>query len=76
MWFFIALFVATIVLSIALAPKPMTQKPPGIGEVEGPTAEEGRELAVLFGTRDIPSANNVWYGNIKTVAIKKKGGKK
>lgn len=76
MWPFIALFVASFIVSYLMAPKPQTQKPPGIGEVETPTAEEGREISVLFGTRDINSANNVWFGNVKTVAIKKKGGKK
>ena len=47
-----------------------------VGTVEAPTAEEGRDIPVLFGTREVKSANVVWYGDVRAVAIKKKGGKK
>jgi len=76
MWPFIAKFVISIALSYFLSPKPQSQKPPGIGEISTPTAEEGREIPVLFGTRIIKSPNVVWYGDIKIKAIRKKGGKK
>jgi len=76
MFWFIAAFVVGLVVSIALAPKPQTQKPAGLSEITAPTAEEGLEIAVLFGTRDFNGANCVWYGDLRTVAIKSKGGKK
>lgn len=69
-------FVAAIVVSYAMMPKPQNAKPAGLGDFQVPTAEEGREIPVLFGTKDIKSPNVVWYGHLKTVAIKKKGGKK
>jgi hypothetical protein len=76
MWWLVAVFVATLVLAYAFMPKPQTQKPPGMNEVQAPTAEVGREIPVLFGTRDIEGPNVVWYGDIRLVAIKSKGGKK
>lgn len=75
-WWYIAVFVAALVVSYSLAPKAQSQKPAGLGEINVPTAEEGREIPVLFGTRDISGPNVVWYGDLRTVAIKKKGGKK
>lgn len=76
MWWYLAVFVVSLVLSYALMPKPQSQPPAGLGEVKAPTAEEGREIPVLFGTRDLKGPNVVWYGHFRAVAIKKKGGKK
>lgn len=76
MFWFIALFVGALVLSFALQPKIQTQKPAGLSEITAPVAEEGIEIPVLFGTRDFAGANVTWYGDLKTVAIKSKGGKK
>lgn len=76
MWWLVAVFVATLVLAYAFMPKPQAQKPPGMGEVTAPTAEVGREIPVLFGERDIEGPNVVWYGHIRLVPIKSKGGKK
>lgn len=76
MWWYIAVFIVALVVSYAMTPKPQSQPPAGLGDIKAPTAEEGREIPVPFGTRDIESANVVWYGDLKTVAIRKKGGKK
>ena len=76
MWVQIALFVASLVISYLTRPKVKfdSQKP---GAVEaGATASAGGEIPVLFGSREITGQNIVWYGDIKTQAIKKKGGKK
>jgi len=74
---FLAIFIIMIILAFVLMPKPQTQKPPTAGTVDVPTAEPGREIPVLFGTRDITSPMVAWYGDIKTKAIKSKsGGKK
>lgn len=76
MFWFVALFVGALVISYATMPKPQTTPPAGLGEIQAPVAEEGIEIPVLFGTRDLNGANVVWYGDLKTVAIKSKGGKK
>lgn len=71
-WFAVA-FIAVFAVAYATMPKPTS---PQAGTFEAPTAEEGRSIPVLFGTRDITSVNVVWYGNTDTKAVKKKGGKK
>lgn len=76
MWWYVAVFIVALVVSYAMTPKPQSQPPAGLGDIKAPTAEEGREIPVLFGTRDLESPNVVWYGDLKTVAIRKKGGKK
>lgn len=75
MWWMIAVFVASLVLAFSMMPKPQSTPPPGLNEVQVPTAEVGREIPVLFGTRDI-NGNSGWYGDISFVPIKKGGGKK
>jgi len=74
-WWYVAAFVVALVVSFALTPKPQIQTP-GIGEIKAPTADDGREIPVLFGTRNLTGPNVVWYGDIKTVPIRTKGGKK
>ena len=76
MFWYVFVFVATFALAYAFQPKPQSRPPAGLNEIKAPTAEEGREIPVLFGTRDIEGPNVVWYGHLRTVAIKKKGGKK
>lgn len=63
------------VYAIAYMRIPKSQKPV-VGTVESPTAEEGRPIPILFGERDITQSNVVYYGDIETEAVKKKGGKK
>jgi hypothetical protein len=76
MFWLIAVFISPLLLAFAFMPKPQTQKPRGINEVQAPTAEVGREIAVLFGTRDIEGPNCVWYGKVRLKAIKSKSGSK
>lgn len=75
MWWYIVVFIVALVISYAMMPKsePQNSKP---GNVDSPTAEEGGDVPVLFGTRTIQRQNIVWYGDVSTQAIKKKGGKK
>lgn len=72
----IVVFVIALVLAISAMPKPQTQKPPGYGDVQLPTTEEGRELPVLFGTRDLWGPIVAWWGDFRTIAVKKKSAKK
>ena len=75
-WLYALYFVAALVISYSLSPKPQNAKPAGIGDVQLPTAEVGREIPVLFGTRNISGPNVVWYGDLRTVPVKSSGGKK
>jgi hypothetical protein len=74
-WYYAIAFVVALVVGFALTPKPQTVTP-GIGEIEAPTAEDGREIPVLFGTRNLTGPNVVWYGDVKTTPIKSSGGGK
>lgn len=77
MWWYIVVWVVAMAVSYALQPKQQsTIKPAGLGDFTVPTAEDGREIPVLFGTRDVKGPNVVWYGDLRVVAVKKKGGKK
>lgn len=69
-WVIYAL-IALIVVSLALAPKPQNQPAAAIDQIQAPTAEEGLEIAVLFGTRELKGPNVVWYGDLSTVAVQK-----
>lgn len=64
------------VVAYLLMPKPKQPSPAAAETFEVPTAQEGASIPVLFGTRRIKGASVVWYGHIKTVPIKSKGGKK
>ncbi len=76
MFWFVVIFIIALVAVVSMIPKPQSQKPAGFGDIQVPTAEEGREIPVLFGTKVIRSPNVVWYGDFKATAIKSKGGKK
>lgn len=75
MWVQLAIIIIAALVSYALAPKPPSPKPAGLDDIDAPTAEEGRPIPVVFGTRKIKGPNVVWYGDLSTTAIKKKGGK-
>jgi hypothetical protein len=70
MWWYIVIFIVALFAAYKLQPKPQTRNilPEAI---ETPQAEEGREITVLFGTRVIDDPNIVWYGDLRTEAIKK-----
>lgn len=65
--------VVAVVAAAVLMPKPSQSnaKPPGFSEIDAPTAEEGREIPVLFGTVEIESPNVVWYGDFEAVPVQK-----
>lgn len=75
-WIAATIFVGALVVAYTMAPKPETRPPAGLDEFQAPTAEVGREIPVLFGRRKLEGPNVVWYGHLRTAAIKKKGGKK
>lgn len=66
--------VAVIIVGELLRPKPKIEdpKPSALGDFNFPTATEGRAIPVVWGTVKIAGPNVVWYGDLKTVAIRKK----
>ena len=73
-WLLLLLFVATTVVGALLAPHPQGPQPSALGDFSLPTAEEGRAIPVVFGTCMIKGGNTVWWGDLKTKAIKQGGG--
>lgn len=77
-WWLVA-WVAVAVLGSFLRSSPKgasTAAPATESDIDVPTATEGRPIPVLFGTRLIENPNVVWWGDLRTVAIKSKGGGK
>jgi hypothetical protein len=68
------LYIVTLILSIALAPKPKAPKSASIEDFSFPTAEEGRAIPVVFGDIEITGPNVLWYGDLSIVPIKKRAG--
>jgi hypothetical protein len=75
-WWVIAVFVVALIFGYSMIPKPESRPPAGLGDIKVPTAEEGREIPVLFGTKDVEGPNVVWYGDFAAKPVKAKGGKK
>jgi len=55
--------IALLVVSYVLMPRPKAPKPEAAKEMDGPTAEAGREIPVPFGRMLIKSPNCLWYGD-------------
>lgn len=72
----LVLLVVSYFVSAALAPKPPQPKSAALEEFDIPVAEEGRAIPVVFGEVLLSDPNVMWYGDLRTTAIKKKGGKK
>jgi hypothetical protein len=78
-FWWLAAWVAVAVLGSFLRSSPKSEaaaKPAAMEDIGVPTATEGRPVPVLFGTRLIENPNVVWWGDLRTVAIKSKGGGK
>ena len=76
LWIQLAIMVVAALVASAMAPKPPIPKPASLADFDVPTAEEGRKIAKVFGEYVIPDPNVLWYGDLTSVAIQKKGGKK
>ena len=70
--------IAALVASYLLTPKPKveTPKPATLDEFDFPQIEEGTPQCVIFGDVWIPDWTVLWFGNMRTSAIRSKGGKK
>lgn len=74
----IIVWVITTVLSALLAPRPKVQDatPGQIGDKDIPMASADAPIPVLFGTRVLSQPNVVWWGDVRVVPIRRKGGGK
>ncbi|RWG13743.1 MAG: VWA domain-containing protein [Mesorhizobium sp.] len=70
MFWNIVLAIISFAAQLIFAPKPQNAKPKSLEDFQFPTADEGREIPVFFGTNDDQSPNVTWYGDLKKSAIK------
>ncbi|KJZ67239.1 phage tail protein [Pseudomonas fluorescens] len=68
-YFVIMLIMMLVVMRMAKSPE--NAKPAGIEDFSFPTAAE-RPVQVLYGTRKLGGSNVLWYGDLRTNAIKQK----
>lgn len=52
-----------------MSPDVEEQQPSSLDDIKVPTAEVGRELQVVFGTKLVQGPNVVWCGDFKSVAL-------
>jgi hypothetical protein len=71
---YLAVLVATTLIQRALAPKIRTPMP-ALEDFQVPTAEYGRSIPWLFGTRKIKDPNIIWYGDLDRHGKTKDGAK-
>jgi len=64
-----------MILGYLLQPKPKPQKPSEVTEMEGPTAEAGKPIPVIFGDIWVKSPNFLWWGD-KTYVTRSARAKK
>lgn len=71
-WLIVVAAVASVALSLLLAPKVKAPKPEAAKDLEDPTAEAGRPIPVVFGTITVKGLNLLWYGEKSQNTYKKK----
>ncbi len=70
------LMIASVLISVALAPKVQAPPPAAFEDIDFPQADEGTPQAVFFGDCWTDDWLVITVGNYRTEAIPGKGGKK
>ncbi len=74
--FAIGLLIASYAIQALTTPKTDPQKPAALEDFDFPQFEEGTPQSVVFGDVWTEDMFVLWYGNLRTSAIKSSGGKK
>lgn len=72
----IGMLVASFAIQVLLMPKPEKPKPAALEDFDFPQVEEGTPQSVVFGDVWIKDWHVLWFGNLRTSAVKQKTGKK
>jgi len=75
-WLQIALFVISTVISYRLRPRPEAPRASSLQDVNAPTADATRAIPKLYGTKWVKGPNVLWFGDLSTRAITKKGARR
>ena len=73
---YLFVLLVSIILSVALAPKPATPKAATLDDFDLPQVDEGTPQPVVFGDVWVKGWTVLAYGNFRTTAIEVSGGKK
>ena len=65
MWLELAMFVASVIISVTNRPKAAKTKPLTLADFDVPIADEHANIPVLFGTKRLTGANVCWHGDFK-----------
>ena len=74
--FALGMLIFSYVIQVALMPKPERPKAASLEDFDFPQIEETTPQSVVFGDVWISDWTVLWYGNLRTTAIKSSGGKK
>lgn len=79
--FLIALAISVVTTAISAAitaltrPKPTAPTPATLADLDVPTAEDGRAVPRVFGTRWVKAPNVLWHGDLLVTPIHNSVGK-
>lgn len=76
MWWQVALWAVSLVVSILTRPKPKVPPPPTFEDLKIPNSEEGHEIPVIFGSPIVKAAFIANYGGHRTRSIRTRQRKK
>lgn len=74
--FAIGMLLASYAITALMMPTQAPQKPATLDEFDFPQVDEGTPQSVIFGDVWIMDWIVLWYGNLRTSAIKSDSGKK
>lgn len=66
----IGLMIASYAIQAMIAPKSEKPKPASLDDFDFPQVEEGTPQSVIFGDVWIEDWHVLWYGNMRTSAVK------
>lgn len=74
-WVILIVMLVAAIYVYATMPSPPSKQPPALGDLGVPTAEDGREIMMIFGEGWIDDNNVLWYGDLTTTPIQTDEGK-
>lgn len=72
----IGMLVASYAIQVLLMPKPEKPKPAALEDFDFPQVEEGTAQSVVFGDVWIKDWHVLWFGDLRTSAVKSDSSKK
>lgn len=74
-WIYLIVMLVVAIAVYASMPKPKSIGPQALSDSDVPTAQDGRDMSVVFGDCWIDDNNCINYGNLRTTPIKSSSGK-